>query len=444
VLKPKNYYINKKRESYSGNQRNHSITDKIKDISESVFKISLFIGIVISWAYFSFYVGVMPSFTSIGDVTGYLVFIVIWALITSILIILLLLPTLLLKQIIENTNIKSAFAMRLSMSYIALVPLILYFFILEDNIKYTLFGMTFLPVIFVYILYKVYGKNVDYEYSALFFIYFMYSFITLMTMNILYDQSHTVIFPFFLVLVMLYYFVLVGKYSYNGIAIFSIGFLIAVSIVLALFKIDNPIITMPFEKMKIGYYKAEIHFKKEFIEQANPFKYNDKNITFANFFVLSSIGDDYIVREYYSGGRKGKIKNSQSEDVFYPIILHQGDYWIKQYFMKDDSYDIWKSNEANEFERVDINDTALSLKLLDFKEYIRDLNDRIYIIKKSNIDYVKIDNDAYSYANTSWIDPVDLGYIYQTAITEDRNLSERILKINSILKLKKVKMLIDN
>ena len=40
---------------------------------EPLFKVSLLLGMLLSWSFFSFYVEVIPSFNSLGDATGYLV-----------------------------------------------------------------------------------------------------------------------------------------------------------------------------------------------------------------------------------------------------------------------------------------------------------------------------------------------------------------------------------
>lgn len=88
---------------------------------------------------------------------------------------------------------------------------------------------------------------------------------------------------------------LLAKYiitiSFSFVLITSIGSLLTNS--------QNPIFVKPFSILKIGSYVAKFDFKKDFSSPKNLFPLNDTNQTSNIFLVLSSTGDEYILKERY-------------------------------------------------------------------------------------------------------------------------------------------------
>lgn len=79
-------------------------------------------------------------------------------------------------------------------------------------------------------------------------------------------------------------------------------------------KKPNPIVIFPFKQLKFGYYEAELKFKKDFIEKSNPFDFKETNTTNKNiFFILSSIGDEYILQDSSKTGKVYRIKKDNVE-----------------------------------------------------------------------------------------------------------------------------------
>lgn len=81
------------------------------------------------------------------------------------------------------------------------------------------------------------------------------------------------------------------SFKYLVFILLAVSFFISIGYLVA--KKPNPIIIFPFQKLKLGYYGAELHFKKEFIEKSNLFDFNSTD----TFFILSSVGDEYVLQK---------------------------------------------------------------------------------------------------------------------------------------------------
>lgn len=118
------------------------------------------------------------------------------------------------------------------------------------------------------------------------------------------------------------------------------------SFILVYQKQDVFFITKPFELLKLGHYKATLQFKEDFIQKDNPFsKSNLNNCKEGQFFIHSSIGDEYILEELeehvkYNEGLK---ENNNTKKVqFRPAV-----YRIKKEFVLAESKPSFDANDTN-------------------------------------------------------------------------------------------------
>lgn len=154
---------------------------------------------------------------------------------------------------------------------------------------------------FIHLLF-IYTKKIKINF---FFIIIYTIFLYIFTLLLMYlfllptDNNYLFLVCFFIVITGTNFFVL--QISKKNIFL-SILFIVLTTIVIftlsaSLFNRPNPLITAPFTNLKLGYYPAELRFKEEFIKNTNFFNMKDRNITSNVFFILNSIGDEYIVRE---------------------------------------------------------------------------------------------------------------------------------------------------
>lgn len=149
-----------------------------------------------------------------------------------------------------------------------------------------------------------------------------------------------------------------------------------ISIVFSIFHKPNPIVIAPFSLLKLGHYTAELHFKNDFTKMY-PFP-TDSNSTSNTFFVLSSIGDEYII-----SATPRYIINKVDENKTFKIgnIISKND--NKMYWYNDQNYStIWK--DANLITEVN---STISKNLQDEINKTQFNPYRIYRIKKENIEF---------------------------------------------------------
>lgn len=138
------------------------------------------------------------------------------------------------------------------------------------------------------------------------------------------------------------------KFFYQWFPIVSIIFLVLIlSFVWLNFHIDNIFITKPFQMLRLGYYKATLQFKEDFIQKNNPFELNKNNCEEGNFFIRSSLGDEYILEEL--GKHEEYEKNEKNKEN---ITVYR----IKKEFVvsetkTDNKMEYWRKN-CNSYEKI--------------------------------------------------------------------------------------------
>jgi|GEM_PF-3569835 len=183
------------------------------------------------------------------------------------------------------------------------------------------------------------------------------------------------------------------KNKYLKTAIQSVLLLFFISFFLftyisSLYSRPNPLVVAPFANLKLGYYPAELHFKKEFIEDTNFFNMRDRNITSNVFFILNSIGDEYIVRE------RSPIFFVDDNISLSAIDYNNTIYWYnkdnnKTYTFKD--FHFQPADEVN----------ASTLKDASNKDQTKKYtNTQVYRIKKSDVLY-EINGKGFDKRNTT-------------------------------------------
>lgn len=187
------------------------------------------------------------------------------------------------------------------------------------------------------------------------------------------------------------------KKTIQSIGIILFIFIFGISMIFIYLKKPNPIVIVPFSQLKLGHYTAELHFKDDFINKANPFSLNETKQTSNTFFILSSIGDEYILRETRNTiGYNGSQNNHN--DLF-PF-----DYNGTRYYCEDDNQSlIWKISDTNK-----IHIQKVTNRTYDFNEtvqkqleYWKIIDKKTYRIKKENIEFEVIGKEINT-QSTVW------------------------------------------
>lgn len=386
-------------EAFSGDV--FSSFSKFTSLLPSLLHFSVFLGVLISWCYFSFYVDALPSFASLGDATGYMLFIVLWsALISAMIIVVSFFPAFALKDTFLTHGNDSDEAIYFSIGYFIILPLIasVAFFIFNDLVKehiglFMFLMMVLLPII---IAYKVSsGSSMKERFFNSFSkigTFIFYSFASTFAVLIFLETQILMLFLILFVIIISVIILKENKINIKIILGLSAAFLSVFSTILSMSEIDNPIIVKPFELLKLGHYKAELHFKDEFLKR-EPFIFNENNLTYATFFILSSVGDEYILKE-----TRPSIKAS----VFGPSIhsfIVQG--VNNPYFYEDIKTDIRISNNKSEFIIVDVN-TSIKAIADKLRENGKVSDQKVYTIKKDDVAY-RIVGKQVDNSYTTWL-----------------------------------------
>lgn len=372
-------------------EKNKPLFDSITLWSTMIFKASLAIGAFISWAFFSFYVNALPSLGNLGDITIYLIAISAWSFLFAIFLIAI--------------TFASSFMIRYSSFYHSYSPksIALYYpififisaFILSllalcesPQISWVIvFVLLFLimPLLYSFIIVnksrKWFERITDIGLPLIFF-----SPITLLIgyaiNTVLLDGWKQALFiilsiVFFAVWNLL---IIAEKKLTWQINLFIVSStLVILSITFTTAKISNPFIVKPFQLLQLGYYKAELHFKNEFMHEPTPFKLNENNESSNTFFILSSIGDEYILQETpktYIDVKKDKNTTIRVEQ----IDINGTRYWYKT---EENNFLVW--TDKNLTHQVDINiSTNIQTKNKQCESNQLKCS-KIYRIKKDNI-----------------------------------------------------------
>lgn len=304
-------------------QRTKDEKEKSLPINEPfkvLYHASLIGGIILSILYFMFYGNALPSIGNISQLSSYLIAIFGVALIFIIyFIVTTISPSLVL---FENNFIKEYYKNIIFQKIlIALINIIIFNLIAYYNdIRFALMFASSFIFIFIFQLFlvkkysykwdilksvPVWSSFISYSLLSIFFIALMLSPIsstpasfnmTILLISLLAQCLFTI--PNAIFLHNMASFTNTSKASVRNVLrlllLTTIVIISILSMAFSILKQPNKLITTPFSILKFGYYTAELHFKQEFIDKSNPFPLNDTNQTSNIFFILSSVGDEYI------------------------------------------------------------------------------------------------------------------------------------------------------
>ena len=253
----------------------------INDIFNVLYKSSLLGGIILSILYFTFYANALPSIDNISQLSSYLIavfgvafFFILYFTLTVIV------PSIIIidKNFDGNTN-------HVLWHFGAISLFIILFGCLPSEYSWHVLLIFILPIPIQLLLNTF--NNGDCNQFTFYYVYipiFSYSISNLIFTTIFIAATGP---TQILVPLIIFQMMFIGAIL---IVLFSLSFFFKAS------NKPNLIITAPFTILKLGYYRAELHFKEDFINK-HPFPNNETNQTFNTFFVLSSVGDEYIFCE---------------------------------------------------------------------------------------------------------------------------------------------------
>jgi|GEM_PF-6904389 len=379
------------------------------------FKLGLALGALISWIFFSFFVNTLPSLGSIGDIAIYLISISAWSIIVAFYVIAIsIASSFLIKTSSNYINYPSNSFINyyFGFPFLSIVVLIgfKYFHLTQQTINVVLSFLFFLAPI-VYSLFVNEFRPAKNKNRMAWFIdritniglpLILFSLVLFLIalmldnfFNSLYNQAFIYLL-FIIIIIFINYFIIKDELKNWKIALgIAISYLVITSIIFAALKIDNPMIVQPFKLLKLGYYKTELHFKEDFINKANPFPLNETNQTSNTFFVLSSVGDEYIIKEIKYAHYVAD--NNISHNQLFPFT-----YCDELYYCEDENFSkVWKLNDKDQLIRL--KNVPLDFNLSIKKEFNRwkQWKEPIYRIKKDNIEFEIIGKDFES-RSTIW------------------------------------------
>lgn len=373
------------------------------------FKLGIALGALISWIFFSFFVNALPSLGNLGDIAIYLISISAWSLIISGYIIATsFASSFIIKSTSEfNDDTKTSLAWYYVIFTVISTLTLLLLKICESpqfvwNILITLLFL-FFPLLYSgFILSPAPTKTVINTIFDIGFPLIIFSLIILLEalmIDKIYDDWNEQLWIYFLwivVIVVLNSSIIKDQIANWNTALFIvIGYLGIIAMGFIVLEIDNPIIVKPFKQLKLGHYKTELHFKDDFINKSNPFSLNETNQTSNVFFVLSSVGDEYIIKEI-------KYAQHKADDNLTHNHLMPFTYCNALYYCEDENFSkIWKLNDKDQLIRL--KNVPLDFNLSIKKEFKRwkQWKEPIYRIKKENIEF-EITGKDFESRSTIW------------------------------------------
>lgn len=378
---------------------------QLKDIFQLIYHSSLLGGSILSILYFTFYAEIFPSINNLSQLGSYVV--------TIFGVALFLVSYLSLAMITPSLTVLSYNLNKRKKNQILLGYIIISFFIVLSICTeklFFLFGLLILIGIPLFKLEKnwtiklIFKKHIFtikhtkfyskilYIYSISWLLYFVFSILFLLIFVNNNDNNDkalidiSIIFIQIMILFANAYIIRENKAFqepqnnlkkiFNIMLVLLMLFISIISIVFIYTKKSNPIVIAPFSLLKLGYYTSELHFKEEFIKK-HPFP-TDSNSTINTFFVLSSIGDEYII----SSTPLYKVKKvDENKTIKIGNIISKAD--NKIYWYNDQNHSIIWSNSylTNEVNLTVAQNLQDEINQNQFKPY------RIYRIKKENVDF---------------------------------------------------------
>lgn len=361
--------------------------------SAIVFKLSIVIGAFISWAFFSFYVNALPSLGNLGDITIYLIAISAWSFLIALLLIAMTFASSFLIRYSSYYHTYSAKSIALYYPIFILISVFVLSLLAFCEAPQILWTATFVflflivPLLYTYFLHNEIRKKseriADIGGPLIFFSPIALLIGYAINTMILNEWAQAL----FIILSIVFFavcnlLIIAEKKLTWQINLFIVSSaLVILSITFTTAKISNPLIVSPFKLLQLGYYNSELHFKNGFMKESIPFKLNDNNATSNTFFILSSMGDEYILQET----PKTYIDVKKDENT--TIRVEQIDINGTSYWYQIDKNNLLVWTDKNLTQQVDIN----------ISDDIQSKNERcesnqlkcskIYRIKKENIAY---------------------------------------------------------
>jgi len=313
----------------------------ISKIFQLIYHTSLLVGTILSIFYFTFIVEVMPRFSSATDLVAYLIVIFGSALILSVVLSLLaILPSLILNTTSPTEEQKRSFPKVFLFSYAAIqIGIIALACFIQYELPCIVLIILGLVILLVAICFKKFREKFRDMISLVRlkkYLVFAYPIIISSIVQIpliliaiisLYDNTksfessillYSLISIFIGIILILLNKIFLDSvnlddlqsskqsFKYLVFILLAVSFFISIGYLVA--KKPNPIIIFPFQKLKLGYYEAELHFKKEFIEKSDLFDFNSTD----TFFILSSVGDEYVLQK----DTPGKNGNNKTNKIY--------------------------------------------------------------------------------------------------------------------------------
>jgi hypothetical protein len=364
------------------------------------FKLGITLGAFISWAFFSFFVNTLPSLGSIGDIAIYLISISAWSLILAFYIVAISFAS---SFFIKISTYFNEYSSNMLASYY-LIFTFLSFLILsilkvceESNIVWNIafiflaFGI---PLFYSLIFFQGISRKPWDRIGDIGLPLISFSLILLLIALIFdnWNNQRLTLIVFVIAIILLNVLIIKGLIKNSKTALFIvISYLVIVSIIFSMLKIDNPMIVKPFELLKLGHYKTELHFKDDFINKSNPFPLNETNQTSNTFFILSSVGDEYILRETLTSNDHNDSKTS-NHNKLYPFDYNRTRYYCEDY----NASLIWKVSDLNNtyIQKVKYKSHDFNKTVEQILTHWKTIDQKTYRIKKENIEFEVTGKDA--------------------------------------------------
>lgn len=271
------------------------------------------LGSLIFLSYFAFYVGPLPSI-AVSDLPLILLMIAAWGIFIILFFILISFGSAWwLKDLWSKEEIIRDNQQLWSQRYFFIYPIFSGFFLLlieynkfEKTVESWIFTFIFLlvPLLYSFILswreitwgdfHSIYKIPLHATLTkGFFFPLAFFSFINILSAWALTVSTLNSFYIIVLIAIIIFINLLILSDKLNNIKstlIFMLIYLIMISSLFSVLKVNNPIIVLPFQHYKLGDYNATFQFTADF-NKSILYK-----LTGQEFKVLSSVGDEYIIQ----------------------------------------------------------------------------------------------------------------------------------------------------
>lgn len=377
----------------------------LKDIFQLIYHSSLLGGVILSILYFTLSAEVFPSIDNISQLASYIIAVFgVAFFFVGYIFLTIIAPSAIMIDKDFKANKKHIVWHLLSVNIIIII-MITYAIASKTpfNLLWILSFIITIPITQLFL--NAYSKGTCEDLNSFYFKLSLFTYTTLSTLFSVFiigasvDSNMSILSIFCITLSLQFMFFVPNTliilhrelfHNFNAnikkiLLIISGAIAIILSILTLIFQFSNKpnsIIIAPFSLLKLGHYKAELHFKEDFIKK-HPSFIADTNSMSNTFFVLSSIGDEYVIKKTPIFT---VIQAQNNEINVKQIQFDKKMYWYKE---NNDSV-IWNVPDLKTLEK----DTSI---LTNIKQEIDNANQnknyRVYRIKKENIDFPVVGNE---------------------------------------------------